>query len=132
MNMEESFILLKPGNYISRIWFFHKNNAEFDVMMALTRKLPNDDWILKYRFRYYRDNKAFDSDDKKSFWSATFPQKMTEAEAVRKVGPVVQKLKAMTRLDFDIIIAESDNPEIVIALMQKSPFFFMQYEEKKS
>jgi hypothetical protein len=103
-----------------------------DVLMALTRKLPDGEWKLEYRFRYYRDDEAFDSADEKSRWTATFPEKLEESEVVRRVSPVLQKLKAMTRMEVDVTTIESDEPELVVHLMRQKPHFHMKYEEKTS
>lgn len=125
-------LVIEKGNYISRIWFFYKDGVMRDVLMALTRKLPDGDWKLAYRFRYYRDEEAFDSSDEKSVWTAMFPMKLSEAEAVRKVSSVLQKLKVLTRMDFDVTVIESDEPALVTHLMKQKAYFHMRYEEVKS
>lgn len=130
--MSTPFLQLERGNYISRLWFFYRDGVDFDVLMALTRRLPDGDWLLKYRFRYYRDDKAFDSKDEKSFWTATFSEKLDEAAAVRKVSPIIQKLKVMTRLDFDVLTIESDDPKLALHLMRQKNFMHMKIQEMSS
>ena len=123
---EKPFIDIREGNYISRIWLFGKRGATFDVLMVLRRELPNGDWELAYRFRYYRDGEAFDSADEKSFWTATFPQKFDVSGAIRAVSPVLSKLRAMTGFDVEVLIVESDRPKVVIDRMSRSKSVHMK------
>ncbi len=125
-------LTLEKGNYISRIWFLYKDGATFDVMMVLTRQLPVGPWELKYRFRYYRDNQAFDSKDEKSLWTATFDQKISESEAIRKVAPVLAMLKETTEMNVDVTVIESDDPLVARREMSKKPYFHMRREERSS
>lgn len=127
-----AFMEFDKGNYYSRIWFIGGPNDSFDVLMALWRKLPDGPWELKYRFRSKRDDEAFSEADEKSFWSAKFPPGTTEAEAVRKASPVLQKLKAMTCLSVDCTTVESDDPLVIVALMRDKPYFNMKFEETPS
>lgn len=125
--MSAPFLQIEKGNYISRIWFFSKDGADFDVLMVLGRRLPEGDWKLDYRFRYYRDDEAFDSKDEKSIWSATFPEKLSESEAVRKTAPVVRKLKAMTRMECEVLTIESDEPAVVIHHLRRCSFAHLEH-----
>lgn len=104
----------KEGNYISRIWFFSKKGAAFDINATLWRKLPDGAWNFDYRFRYYNDDKAFDSKDRKSFYHGTFPEKLDEASVIRKLSPAIQNLKLATRLDVDCVIVETDDPYAIM------------------
>lgn len=124
-----AFLEFARGNYYSRLWFLGGPSDAIDVLMALSRTLPDGDWTLKYRIRRKVDEKTFGSEDTKTFWSATFPAGMTEAEAVRKVGPVLQKLRAMTRLPVDVTTIESDDPALIVHLLQGKSFMHVKYEK---
>lgn len=130
--MSEAFILIEKGNYLSRVWFMSKDGASYDVLMQLGRRLPDGDWVLQYRFRHYRDERAFDSVDERSYWTATFPAGISEAEAVRRVSPVIQKLKAMTRLDVQVASIESDEPRVVLHQLKQLRGMHMKVEERPS
>lgn len=117
---------IKKGNYISRIWFLSKKGTNYDVLMNLMRQLPDGPWTLEYRFRYYKDDKTHGSEDEKSRWTATFPETMTEAEAIRKVAPVLTELKVMTGLKCDITVIESDDPQVVLHLMGTKKYFHIK------
>lgn len=127
-----AFLEFERGNYYSRIWFLGGPDDSFDVLMTLMRRLPDGAWQLKYRYRGKRDNLTFDSTDEKSFWAVTLPATMSEAEAVRKVSPVLQKLKVMTRLPCDVTTIESDDPHLIVHLLRGKPFFHMKFEEEPS
>lgn len=127
---KDTFIEIERGNYISRIWFFHQDGVPRDVLMVLSRRLPDGDWTLKYRFRYHEDDRAHDSADRFSYWGGTFSAGLSEAEAVRKVGSVLSMLKAKTRLRHcDVTVIESDNPQVFFALMKGKPYSHIRFEE---
>lgn len=124
-------IPIEKGIYVSRVWFLYKVQATFDVLMDLHRQLPDGPWVLQYRFRYYRDHEVFDSKDEKSFWTATLDSTIqSEAQAIRKVAPVLARLKAMTRLDCDVIVIESDEPRVIMHQMSQCRHFHMRFEDK--
>ena len=127
-----AFLDFARGNYYSRIWFLGGPSDSTDVLMTMMRKLPDGLWQLKYRFRTKNDNGVFDSSDDKSFWSATFPTTLTEAEVVEKVSPLLQQLVDVTGLPVDATMIESDEPAVIIELMRGKPFFHMQFEKVKS
>ncbi len=114
---------MRPGNYISRVWFFSKPDAKFDVLMVLKRELPDGLWQFEYRFRYYEDENAFDSEDEKRAWYAEFPTMKPEAQVIRELSPVIEMIEATTRLDMDVVIIESDEPLVAIELLKRKKWF---------
>lgn len=127
----EAFLTLVKGIYYSRIWFFSSEKADFDVLVAVMRELPRGAWTLKYRFRYYEDDKAHDSADRKSHWTATLGGEMSEAEVLGRVAPVLVRLAEMTGLDRHTIVVESDEPALISHLMMQSPHFSARYQARK-
>ena len=70
------------------IWFVELGGSQ-DWLGAVWR--TDEGTILRYRFRYYVDDKTFDSDDKKS-WYEVGPMKKTEEEAIEMARYVVKML----------------------------------------
>jgi hypothetical protein len=87
--MSEPLFDLGDGAYILCAWWLHGRGKDF--MAIVTRPSTDDDLHLDYRFRYYVDNKVFDSDDVKNAYSGTFPGK-TEVEALAIVDEMVDTL----------------------------------------
>lgn len=53
---------------IVAIWYVSTIPDKQDWMAALREVEPDQKYHLKYRFRYYRDDKIFDSDDKRNWY----------------------------------------------------------------
>ncbi len=119
-------IEIKEGNYLSRIWFFYKPDAKFDVIAVLHRQLPDGAWNFSYRFRHYEDDKVFDSKDSKSYYTATLPGSKSETKAIRSLGPIINKLKVSTHLDCDVTVIESDDPNVVCNIIRTKPYVYMR------
>jgi hypothetical protein len=62
---------LKEKDYLIGIWWFPLPNNEGDVMGSVVKKHETGKWHLEYRFRYHKDDKVFDSEDRKSWYDAT-------------------------------------------------------------
>jgi hypothetical protein len=121
---------IRKGNYISRIWFFSGKGEVFDVAANLFRELPDGVWTLSWRFRFYRDDSLTqDTDDIKQAWSCKLRAK-SEDEAIRECGPIIGKLKIITRLDFDLTIIGTDDPTTVVELMNAKPYFHLSFAGK--
>ena len=48
-------------------------------------------WKLQYRFRYYRDHKAFDSDDRRAWYGGTLGADVDEDEIIQVVQDLLDK-----------------------------------------
>jgi hypothetical protein len=55
---------------IVALWFVATIPDEQDWMAAIRELVPDEKYELVYRFRYYKDDKAFDSEDKRSWYRA--------------------------------------------------------------
>lgn len=60
---DEAFIDIIPGRYFAAVWFCGDGTGDW---LAAAWRDPGRPFEGTYRFRYYRDGKAHDSDDKKS------------------------------------------------------------------
>lgn len=87
-------IEIREGRYFVRWWFF--SGDRFDWLCALYRDMPDGEWTVQYRFRYYVDDKVNDSDDQKSWWSAVFPgATIDEAVVESKVQMFTEQVRAL-------------------------------------
>ena len=87
-------IEIKEGRYFACYWFF--SGHCFDWLCALYRDLPDGEWTVQYRFRYYVDEKTHDSDDEKSWWSARFPgTAVEEMDVEAKVQKLAEQVRAV-------------------------------------
>lgn len=111
------------GMYYSRIWFLSSPAKRMDILAVLRRELPDGVWKFEYRFRYYEDDKAFDSTDRKSFYSAEFAEPLSEAEVASRTSEAIELIAAMQGLSVDTTVIESDDPDVVYAKMIEKPFF---------
>jgi hypothetical protein len=73
-------------------------------------EIPNGNWtaalsrrpdcvVLKYRFRFYRDNNAFDSQDVKHGYRVPFPPIQTNAEVIDLVRGMIAHMKTQGASD---------------------------------
>jgi len=75
-------LVLKPETRVATIIFVSGADQDW---LGYVSKQPGECWRLEYRFRYYVDDKSFDSDDRKSWYAFTAksptdgPEELTEA-----------------------------------------------------
>lgn len=66
-----AFLELKDGRFVLGIWFLSDDAGASDAMIAAYRDGPDPgEWTLTWRFRYYVDDRVFNSDDVRSVYSA--------------------------------------------------------------
>ena len=75
-----SFNITEQGRY-AVLWY--AENEEHNYMALVHQDEPGGPWKLTYRFRYFKDDKVFDSEDEKHWY-----------EAVDKENPGPEKLVA--------------------------------------
>lgn len=62
-----------------------------DFMGIIFRPVGEQDYALKYRFRYYEDDEVFHSKDRKSEWNAKVP-KDELSDGIRVIDEMVEKI----------------------------------------
>lgn len=82
-------INLTENTYCLGLWYVQGDGC--DWLAAVTRE-PNEPFVMRYRFRYYVDDKGFDSDDVKSWWEARFPD-LDENKIIRSIDKSVTDLQ---------------------------------------
>ncbi len=110
-----------------------------DTVGVWALMLPDSDWMagiwmedgtvrMAYRFRYYVDDKTFDSEDAKHWYAIdsddTSPDKMVEM--MREIG---NKMAASAGNDlYELMMADFDDEHAFMEEFQKAPFIDTQKE----
>jgi hypothetical protein len=66
----------QPDDYILAVWFAETDGGDF--LMSVKKAKGSDVWDGEYRYRYIKDDKIFDSEDEKSFYTMAIPDKTEE------------------------------------------------------
>ena len=84
-------MVIEENDYILGFWFAEAGNGD-DWLMILLRR--GKKYIGEYRFRYKKDDKIFDSEDKKSFYSfSAKTEDVAEDEMVKKLNGFFEMVK---------------------------------------
>lgn len=70
--MIDAIFAFTEKTYIEAVWFVAWTDSDF--MGCVYRDGPGEPWRAGYRFRYYRDDKAFGSDDVKNTYRINVPE----------------------------------------------------------
>lgn len=98
------------GNYLG---FMYRENSE-----------PKTKWHLDYRFRWYQDEKAFDSDDKRSAYSMVVDSDDSEDQILLKLT----ELLSMMIPDLRVVWVRGDHLKLIDA-MQNDPSMHTRQEK---
>ena len=102
-------IMITFDDTMIAVWFIGLND-ETDWLCSIQEH--DDHYEVHYRFRYYNDDKNFDSEDEKHWYSAMMPKK----EVSRK------KVISVMREAFTLLKDESDKEEAYELLRGKGSF----------
>lgn len=109
------------------VWFANLPEDDGDFMAAVFRKRGESKWQIRYRFRYYADKRAHDSDDRKSWWSGSFDGDAAKAKAaVENMCAVI----GMRRRDF-VDMAGAKTAREMLELLAARPWAHLQTEGAK-
>lgn len=116
----------EPGDFIVGFWILAQAGLR-DVLFFARRPAKEWRWEVQWRFRYYEDDKAFDSKDKKSFYGAT----LDGSTPVEKVLEFVEDaIGVLTLTGFGDTLSAypilSDDPEKLHAALKECPMFHMR------
>jgi hypothetical protein len=119
-------IEIEPGRYFSHFWFVGCETKDFLACLWREDK-PDAEWHLQYRFRYYKDQSVFDSEDEKRSYSAVAPANRPEESLVE----AVDKIAALTKMQFcseDVhkVVVKSSDAAHVIDVISKQPWMHLQ------
>jgi hypothetical protein len=108
-------IELSDKVWVYGMWFVQGNDVDW---MACIRKVEGK-WRLDYRFRHYRDDKVYDSEDEKRWFSAVAKSEDTPLEPMVKTVHEAAKVLADaqgTQVDFLLLECQGDDPKIIFHL----------------
>lgn len=87
-------IAFKDGRYFLGMWFVSGSNTR-DWLCAAYRDGPTAEWEMKYRFRYYADDKkGDDSEDTKNWYHATMSADTPEEKILAAADTMANALVA--------------------------------------
>lgn len=116
-------IEIKEGNYYVGIWFI--GGQEKDWMLCLYRE--GDEWKIQYRWRYYKDQKAFGSKDEKSWYGFNVSvSSRTEKEMMGKIDVIAKKLAEDMKSPLEIVMIQSGDIEFVTKVLTAQPWAHTQ------
>jgi len=97
------------------IWAVDMMNGS-DFLGAVWRE--SDNYVIEYRFRYYEDDKVFDSEDKKNWYRAEIPtDRASEEELIDAMKVVVEALwKKSGGKRYEILMGSGGVEEMTSAL----------------
>lgn len=93
--LDTAIEIRKENTYIG-YWHGEFSNGDF---FGIAWKEPNGSWQIKYRFRYYKDHKVFDSDDIKN-WYHMWTKDGSAVECERMKQIFTKILKVSVAQDF--------------------------------
>jgi hypothetical protein len=109
--------------YVDSIWYI--SDKETGDWMGCIYRQDDGPWVFRYRFRYYKDHKAFESDDEKHWYSYTSPEDINSDEALNQVRTAMTGLKPIMEAKYG---GEMD----VVELQCKTtdPKFFFEFTSR--
>jgi hypothetical protein len=119
---------LKDGRYVSQMWYCA--NGEKDWLCALYRD-PGERWTMLYRFRYYRDDKVFDSKDIKNWYCWRAPTDRTESEVIKFTDSLAEFIALEARAKLHKLFLRTDKVEKILEAMKHGDFTHF-LEEKRA
>ncbi len=108
------------------MWFLALT-GESDWLCGLTEIVPEREYQISYRFRYYKDDKVHDSDDRKSAYSANVHSSRAYAlAALRMVADGLKQAGAIGEID-EVMMHDKDVKRFIRELQDK-PWAFLRVE----
>lgn len=123
----------REGRYVVALWMVPLTNArdlngvfyeQADWLATLYRDENESVFKCHYRFRYYVDEKAHDSEDKKSAYNVTFVGK-TESEVLVIMGQFAENI-AKPRAEIHKLMINSSDPMLISKRLQSEKFFHVK------
>ncbi len=118
MSAPKAFFEAKDGRYVLGVWFLYRGDG--DVLLIAWRD-PGEDWHIDYRFRYSRDTKVFNSQDRKNSYYCRTNKDKSEEDLTQEVDSLATFIQqGYPNLDRHIV--KSDKTKDVLAVFRKAPW----------
>lgn len=112
---------------IVAIWYLVTIQNHQDWMAAISEVEPDNKYMLRYRFRYYKDDKVFDSDDKRNWYEGTCTG--TRNYVIATIRFIAQQLEQKADGELYEVINDHGYDQFMREFQQQ-PFVFMRMEKK--
>jgi hypothetical protein len=112
------------------VWFVSTVPNKQDWMAGVRELEPDAKYELTYRFRYYKDDKVFDSEDKKNWYRAMLTGR-TRSYVIASTREVARTLAEVNGQKMFELLNEDRDAERFHREFMKMPFAFMRMEEKE-
>lgn len=109
------------------IWFINTTETQ-DWMACLREVKPEEEYELIYRFRYYKDDKAFDSEDEKSWYKGRITG--TRAYVLASTRAVAKIMEEFAAGKLYELVNEGDYEAFVKKFMD-APFVYAKQVSKE-
>ena len=120
--------MIKFDNKIVAIWYLVTIQNHQDWMAAIREIEPEQKYELTYRFRYYKDDKAFDSDDKRNWYEGICTG--TRSYVTAAIRATAKALEETADGDLYELLNDHGYDQF-IREFQDMPFVFMRMLDKK-
>ena len=121
-NEDAAVLALAPGRYFAAVAFLYGKHPR-DCLGAVFRDREGP-WIVRYRFRYYRDQDAWSGKDEKRLYEATADGAMSEPDACRALRTVfLMLIEQKFNKRFDWLTLRTDDPKAIFELLKTKPWF---------
>jgi len=121
---------LEKDDYILGVWCLAGAKANW-LCIVVKRA---DEWVIQYRFRYFRDDKAFDSQDKKSFFVARADGEKSESEIIESVDNIVSTMmdKGFGKTLERSMIRSKDMDDFMLAIRSMKSMNIMEMSKEEA
>ncbi len=109
----------KDFTWIHSIWFISDGTKDYLAMLGKS----DGRWVLKYRFRYYVDDKAHGSSDRKSQYCATM-QDDSQASLANALGAIHSLIPVLeqqfgSKVEMIDLQCPNDDPKVFFELSSR-------------
>jgi hypothetical protein len=122
-------IEFKEGRYIAAIAFIGSDEHPRDWMATLWKDAEGP-WRCDYRFRYYKDDKSFDSEDEKNWYAFAAPDDWTKERAVAFLKSMADQLvEKGFGSELSWLTPDSDNPDLILHLLSQQKWANVKHQK---
>ena len=110
---------LKPQRYVSAQWAVFGREKDYLAHLWRDREGGDDRWHVQYRFRYYADDKAHNSEDQKNWYEWSINAPWDAEERIRSlVADMAAKLSSLSPTEWggpvEVLDIRSDDPDTIM------------------
>ena len=112
-------MIVNKDDYVLGVWYA-ENEKNNNWLMTIKRDTKNkEDWQMEYRFRYAKDDKAWDSDDVKNFYNGTITG-LSEEEVLEKCNTIFEHIQLEYKKNPKYIEVKGDGEKFAYLMAQEN------------